>query len=179
MSLAAAFIARLQSLPAGDRARLRQLAGQPLDEELEGFDLFTGLWWPLRQNSERAPERRSAWLVAKLYGAYPLPHVRDGPSLARRLGRIRLPAKEKERFRNRVDALLMAPLARLEPHLRWALGAISHSADQSAPPGLNWAELLDDLSRWERREKVRDRWAEEFLHPFTARGAKHEDDEID
>ena len=127
MTLTETFVVRLEELKAGDQARLRQLAGRPLDHTLDGFDLFTGLWWPLRRISQRrAPKRRSAWLVAKLYGAFPVPHIRAGPparpsALPSVLGRAE-PREEhgRTRFRQRFDALLLSPLAGLERHLRGA-----------------------------------------------------------
>jgi len=205
MSLTDEFIGRLESLKDGDRARLRQLAGQTLDHTLEGFDLFTGLWWPLRQTSPRAPERRSAWLVAKLYGAYRVRHIRD-PSAALPcvLGRSeppvpsdlrpalltseppRQPARREaflvaRRCRRRFDALLLSPLGRLEPHLRWALSVAREAVGQGREPGIDWVELLDDLRLWDRGavlrrgKHIREQWAEQYLNPFTRKGNDHVD----
>jgi len=163
------FIARLESLKTGDRARLRQLAGQPLDHTLQGFDLFTGLWWPLRQRSPQAPERRSAWLVAKLYGAFRVPNVRAAPAtLPCVLGRAE-PREEKaqERFRQRFDALLLSPLARVESHLRWALGVARDAVDKGRESGLDWVQLLEDLRFWDRGAEgardIREEWAKQYL----------------
>jgi hypothetical protein len=64
------FIHKLEELQEGERSRLRRLAGQALDETLPGFDLFTGLWWPLRKDNPRAPERGSAWLVSCLRNTF-------------------------------------------------------------------------------------------------------------
>ncbi len=181
MTLTEEFIARLEALKPGERARLRQLAGSPLDDSLQGFDLFTGLWWPLRQRSPRAPERRSAWLVAKLYGASPLPHVRDSrASLPRVLGRAE-PGKEedRDRFRRRMDALLLAPLARLEPHLAWALGVARKAVGQGRERGIDWARLLEDLRLWDRAnegpEDIRSAWADQYFSPQAGKG----DDDAD
>lgn len=69
MSQTAAFIARLTNdlkFGPGERARLRVLAGSGLDESIGGFDLFTGLWWPLRQKNTASPRREIAWLISKL-----------------------------------------------------------------------------------------------------------------
>lgn len=162
------YIARLENLKAAERARLRQLSGQSLDSKLEGFDLFTGLWWPLRQRSPHAPERRSAWLVAKLYGALPLPHVREGPRLASLLGRSE-PRDEfgLKRFRQRFDALLQSPLANLEPPLSWALQIARKRAAQGRDRGLDWAQLLEDLRWWDRGlegpRDIREEWAKQYL----------------
>lgn len=177
MSLTEAFISRLEDLKPGDRARLRQLAGKPLDHTLEGFDLFTGLWWPLRQKSPRAPERRSAWLIAKLYGAFRLRNVPgERTRLPRVLGRAEPPWKppdgrDQRRFRRRFDALLLSPLSRLEPHVRWALSAVRKAVGQDRERGIDWIRLLDDLRWWDRgaeeeAKDVREEWAEKYLDPY-------------
>jgi CRISPR type I-E-associated protein CasB/Cse2 len=173
------FIRRLESLQEGERSRLRRLAGMPLDETVPGFDLFTGLWWPLRERNPRAPERRSAWLIAKLYGAFPVPHVRgESAELAPLLGRREraIPDRDdRKRFRQRFDALLQAALSSLEPHLCWALSSIREAVGQKQAQGVDWVRLLDDLRLWvrgpdrqdedlERRKRdVRDIWADVYL----------------
>jgi CRISPR type I-E-associated protein CasB/Cse2 len=174
MSRTDEYIRKLSELQEGERSRLRRLAGQPLDATLPGFDLFTGLWWPLRQKSPQTPQRGPSWLVAKLHGAFPVPQIREGesagPSLAAVLGRLE-PREEntQKRFRRRFDALLCSPLAVLEPHLRWALAAIADGVEHGAVAGLDWAALLDDLGIWERGEAhqrgrdIREIWAEDYL----------------
>jgi len=171
MSLTDRFVSQLEALKEGDRARLRQLAGQPLDKTVRGFDLFTGLWWPLRKESPKVPERRTAWLVAKLFGAFPLPHIRDpGATLPSVLGRAEQRQREPKRFRLRFHALLLAPLARLETHLRWALSVARHAVAQGHEPGIDWVRLLDDLPLWDRGEDVRDQWAESYLSHIRRKG---------
>jgi CRISPR type I-E-associated protein CasB/Cse2 len=169
------FIERLQALKEGERSRLRRLAGKPLDETLIGFDLFTGLWWPLRQKSQTAPRRETSWLVAKLHSSFPIRHTRPGkadatPSLPLVLGQCE-PREEhgRRRFRTRFDALLSSPLSALESHLRWALSIVADAVDSGKCPGLDWALLLDDLSIWDRGEEhrherdIREIWAEQYL----------------
>ncbi|HRR82743.1 MAG TPA: type I-E CRISPR-associated protein Cse2/CasB [Planctomycetota bacterium] len=186
MSLTDAFIARLEDMKAGDRARLRQLAGQPLDRSVPGFDLFTGLWWPLRQKSPQAPERRTAWLVAKLYGAFPIPNTRASPGSRRAtlpavLGRAEARQKDRERFRQRFDALILAPLSAIEPPLRWALSIARKAVAQGHEPGMDWVDLLDDLHSWDRGHErgravdIPDQWAREYLSPFEGEGDRHVD----
>lgn len=216
MSETLAFIRRLEKLKEGERSHLRRLAGQALDHTLPGFDLFTGLWWPLRQDSPVAPRRETSWLVAKLYGAFPIPHVRpddtfNRPTLASVLSRCEPPHPacsdaallssappdhdpargqfiEARRYRRRFDAMLQAPLFVLEPHLRWALsevakaiaGRVTHG---KGVIGIDWAQLLDDLSIWDRgkehrrKRDVRDIWAEQYLNATNhqPQGAGHAD----
>jgi len=178
MSQTAAFIAQLTNnrrFGPGERARLRALAGRGLDENTPGFDLFTGLWWPLRKRNQTAPRREIAWLIAKLYGAYPIPHVRPDepdlrPTLPRVLGRCE-PRDDfgGKRHRQRFDALLQSPLSGIEPHLRWALSEVRAAIATRRARGIDWVQLTDDLSAWDRGEEhrrrrdVRDEWAEQYL----------------
>lgn len=179
MSQTTAFISRLEALQEGARSRLRSLAGQPLDARLDGFDLFTGLWWPLRQASPVAPRRETSWLVAKLYGSVRVPHVGPetglGPTLPAVVALCEPDDKHAgPRFRTRFDALLCSPLPALESRLRWALGEVAQAVAGHVPnargvAGIDWARLLDDLSIWDRGEShrrardVRDEWAEAYL----------------
>lgn len=177
MSPTETFIHKLDELKAGDRARLRHLAGQSLDYELEGFDLFTGLWWPLRQESPKAPERRSGWLVAKLHGSFPLRSVREKsaalPCVLGRREREQPDSYAIQRFRQRFDELLLSPVARLEPHLGWALRIAKKAVGQGREEGVDWVQLLDDLRIWDRRTghgrggDIRDIWAYQYLNPFN------------
>ncbi len=176
MSQTNKYIKRLSELHEGELSRLRRLAGQPLDSKLSGFDLFTGLWWPLRAESPATPRRDPSWLVAKLFGAFKIPHVRpaigSGPALPEILGRYE-PNDEFDckRYLARFDTLLCSPLSSLEPHLRWALSSIlkAKREEKYIVPGLDWAQLLDDLSIWDRGEAhrykrdIRDIWAEKYI----------------
>jgi hypothetical protein len=160
------FIGTLQSLKPGDLGRLRKLAGLPLDESVAGFDLFAGLWWPLREKNPRAPRREVAWLVAKLYAFCPMPQV-DGMTLPARLRRVR-PDDERaaQRWQQKFDRLLVLPLSQIEPALQWAINTISKTCDippgADATEGLDWVRLTDDLSIWER-EETRLKWANQYL----------------
>jgi hypothetical protein len=202
MSKTAEYIKRLSDLQEGERSRLRLLAGRPLDATLQGFDLFTGLWWPLRAKSPATPRREPSWLVAKLFGTFRVPHIRPdsgaGPSLPEVLGRCEpprpdcrfaeplssiVPDREPDKsqfiaarkYRRRFDALLCSPLTSLEPHLRWALGEVARAVAGHVPhaldvKGLDWVQLLDDLSIWNRGDEhrrgrdVREIWAEIYLN---------------
>lgn len=152
------YINKLINLKDGELGLLRTHSGQGLDETINGFDLFTGIWWPLSQNSKRSPKRSVAWLIAKLYASCPLPHS-QGKNLAYQLG-LYQPKKdtEKIRFTQRFDRLLMLPLDKIEPSMRWALNVISSSNDKE----VDWVKLTNDLSWWERQSK-RLKWAELFL----------------
>jgi len=161
MSQTADYIKWLSDLQEGERSRLRGLAGRSLDATLQGFDLFTGLWWPLRAKSPATPRREPSWLVAKLFGSFRVPHVRPdsdaAPSLPEVLGRCEPNDEDgRKRFRTRFDALLCSDLSSLEPHLRWAMaevaravaGHVMHARDVE---GIDWVQLLDDLWLWDRQ----------------------------
>ncbi len=149
----------MANLKAGDLGLLRTHAGQGLNETVDGFDLFTGLWWPLRAKNKAAPRREVAWLVAKLYAFRPVPQT-PGKTLACRLGRCRPDKDIEKRFRQRFDRMLTLPLGKMESDLRWALDLVD-----SKDIGIDWVRLSDDLSVWER-ESTRLKWAEEFLKTF-------------
>ena len=159
MSATEQYIAKLNSLKPGDLGLLRTHAGRDLDHTVDGFDLFTGLWWPLRQKSPRAPRREVAWLIAKLYAECPLEDIRSA-GLAGQLRKcwLQLDADNKDRFQKRFDAMLALPVRRIEPALHWAL---LNTADLPKPV-LDWVALTDDLSFWD--EPTRLNWAKEFLH---------------
>lgn len=151
------YIEILTRLKTGDLGLLRTYAGKGLDESVQGFDLFAGLWWPLQNKSQFAPRREVAWLVAKLYAFSPIPHS-AGDTLARQLG-LYQPSEERsrKRFQKKFDELLLMPLGKIEPKLHWALDRIAAKGTH-----LNWVRLTNDLSIWER-ESTRLKWAEEFL----------------
>lgn len=148
------FVERLASLKPGDFGLLRKHANIAIDESLAGFDLFTGLWWPLRQQNQKAPRREVAWLAAKLYAFRPIPQ-QEGATLAWQLGSIGPPDQARQR---RFDAMLSLPLRQLEPALQWALALVADDAGK-----LDWVRLIDHLSIWERQE-TRLKWANEYLH---------------
>lgn len=158
MSATQDYIDRLTRLKAGDLGLLRTHAGQALDESVQGFDLFTGVWWPLRAKTPRAPRREVAWLIAKLYALFPVPQV-AGQTVARQLRRGQpLSEPARTRFQQKLDGMLLCPLGQMEPALQWALGAVAAARE----PQLDWMKLTDDLSCWEL-EPTRLSWAKEFL----------------
>lgn len=157
MSATDEYIRKLIGLKSGELALLRTHAGQGLDESVEGFDLFAGNWWPLREKSERAPRREVAWLIAKLYAFSPLGYSPED-ELPLQLGRLQpRDPHSGQRFQCQFDNILTLPLSRLEPALRWALQELADNDKK-----LDWARLADDLSRWER-ESTRLKWAGQYL----------------
>lgn len=156
MSATLQYIESLSRLKTGELGLLRTHAGQGLDESVEAFDLFAGLWWPLRQKNERAPRREVAWLIAKLYAFRPIPQS-PGDTLARQLQRCRRDPAKPQRQQQKFDELLLLPLHKIEPALQWALDLVA-----SNDLNLDWVKLTDDLSIWER-DSTRLKWAKQFL----------------
>jgi CRISPR type I-E-associated protein CasB/Cse2 len=151
------FIQTLEGLKAGDLGQLRNHAGLELDESVDGFDLFAGLWWPLREKNQRAPRREVAWLIAKLYAFCPMPQA-AGATLALQLGSFKaIDDRAVKRRQQKFDEMLSLPLSQIEPALQWALTLIAESGK-----GLDWVCLTDELSIWEQ-EKTRLKWAKQYL----------------
>ncbi len=151
------YVEILTRLKSGDLGLLRTHAGQGLDESVPGFDLFAGLWWPLQNKSQFAPRREVAWLVAKLYAFSPVPNSKND-TLASQLRRCQPDdERNRRRFQQKFDEMLLMPLGKIEPALRWALEQVADKGKS-----LDWVKLTNDLSVWER-EATRLKWAEEFL----------------
>ena len=150
------YIEVLTRLKPCELGLLRTHAGQGLDESVDGFDLFTGLWWPLRQKSERTPRREVAWLVAKIYAFCPISQS-PGETLASQLRKCQPVTSSYKRFVQKIDRMLILPLKNIEPALQWALDLID-----SKKLKIDWVQLTDDLSIWERESK-RIEWAKQFL----------------
>ncbi|MFW6161129.1 MAG: type I-E CRISPR-associated protein Cse2/CasB [Planctomycetota bacterium] len=152
------YIGVLTHLKAGELGLLRSHAGQALDQSVQGFDLFTGLWWPLRQKSPWAPRREVAWLIAKVYAFRPIEHS-PGHPLASQLCRTatKKDTDKAKRLRQKFDEMLLLPLGAIEPALQWALDTLASNDLE-----LDWVKLTDDLSMWER-ESTRLKWAKQFL----------------
>jgi len=152
------YVQGLMNLKSGELGLLRKHAGQSLDETVDGFDLFTGLWWPLRSRNSSAPRREVAWLIAKLYAHYPIEHE-FGLTLASQLRRCQPNEnRAQDRFRQKFDEMLSLPLDKIEPALRWALDLLDSKGLK-----LDWVKLTDKLSVWERTS-TRLKWAEDFLN---------------
>ena len=86
------YVKVLANLKSGELGLLRKHAGRGLDESVEGFDLFAGLWWPLRARNQCAPRREVAWLIAKLFAFRCVAHS-PGDTLAVQL--CTLPEQER------------------------------------------------------------------------------------
>jgi len=153
------YIDRLLSLKPGARGLLRSHCLQPLDESTDAFDLFAGLWWPLRQNNPKVPRRSVAWLVAKLIGSCQIEH-HQGRLFSTETGRraMRFPRDDRQRFETRFDQLLIQPADALEPELLFFLRDL-HRNEFS----IDWVQLTDDLSGWAVGNMIQRKWAKQFV----------------
>jgi CRISPR type I-E-associated protein CasB/Cse2 len=160
MSATEQYVKVLTCLKLGELGLLRARAGKDLSESVDGFDLFAGLWWPLRAKSAGAPRREVAWLITKLYAFRPLPHSPHN-TLASQLRRCQ-PREERERhrFQQKFDEMLTHDLDKIEPAIQWALDTI-----ESSELKVDWVRLTNDLSIWER-ESTRLKWAKDFCEPL-------------
>lgn len=151
------YIQMLGALGRGDLTLLRQSAGRPLDHSLPVFDLFTGVWWTLRQRSEKAPRRSVAWVIAKLFAARPRRHA-EGRTLAEAAARhVILHPRTGAAVERRFDEVLQTPAEFIELPLAALIGRV---VPEDVP--LDWVRLTDDLSGWEQ-PAVRLGWTERYL----------------
>ncbi len=157
-------------LQAGQLTILRGHRNQALDASLAGFDLFTALWWPLREKNKFAPRKEVSWLIAKSYAARPMPQL-DGALMPDLLGRLYHEAAEDKRKQiiDLNDRLLNLSIRQLEPCLDHNLALI-----QKRYNCLDWAWLLDKLSVWESLS-TREQWAELFINAkYKTREVNHD-----
>ena len=173
------FVGKLTALKEGDLAVLRGLANQPLDTSLEGFDLFTGLWWGLRQADKWTPGREVSWLACKLYAQNPQPQ-QDGAALPFLLRQYMMSQygndlDGRDRFSQKLDRLLASSFAELESQLTWAIRLVRRDEPKAKknpesnvgdPRGFDWVHLINSLSHWDR-STTRTKWAEQFLNIHT------------
>lgn len=145
----------------GELALLRSQAQRDLATSVLAYDLFTGLWWPLRRNDPRVPERASAWQLIKLYSFIP---VAQDPSPSRRLAehlrrlwKAASDERERARLGRRYDQLFASRHGELEARLREALlMVVNAKRREGALPALDWEELLESLrtTEWPQRRNA-------------------------
>jgi hypothetical protein len=121
---------------------LANAAGRSMDEDPAAFDIFTGIYWPLRNKHSTLPSRNAAWMALKLMATA----GRGRPSPSNRLGSFQpwihlnpaaSPAKQK-RYPRAIPTGL-----RLEAELREIIGK---SAAQSPPKKIDWPGLCQFLN---------------------------------
>ncbi|MDY0319907.1 MAG: type I-E CRISPR-associated protein Cse2/CasB [Candidatus Cloacimonadaceae bacterium] len=157
-SMTEKYVVLLSELGNGELSNLRAMRNRGLDDDLLCFDLFTSLWWPLRESSQRAPQRDIAWLIAKLYASYPIPQ-KTNMCLPRLMGELAKNNKaQSEQLDRLTDTIVNLSTSSLEPTLGMALNLIRKHYQ-----GMDWVHLTDTLSMW-RFHRVRERWGEDYLY---------------
>ncbi|MBI5962720.1 MAG: type I-E CRISPR-associated protein Cse2/CasB [Chloroflexi bacterium] len=144
------FIARLENLDPGGRARLKRSAGESLREARE-----LGLFYSLLPPGVSEYHEEMYFLLATMF---PLADSGSGGDLGASL----LRAKQKKNTKGldrRVQFLLDADEAQLPFRLRQAVRFI-----QSNRVKVNWHRLLEDLLNWKHPERfVQRRWARSYF----------------
>ena len=124
---------------------LTNAAGSRMDEDPAAFDIFTGIYWPLRKKNSTLPSRNAAWLALKLMATAgrgrPSPSNRTGlfqPWIY--LSLVASPAKQNRYPRAAPTGL------RLESELRQI---IRKASSKSPPMQIDWpglCQFLDEVT---------------------------------
>lgn len=165
------FVTALEKLGPDALSLLRRSTGFSLAESVTAFDLFTEIYWPLRER-HRGLSRRTCWQVATLYPWHPQPRGTSdlGLSLARLapLGYRDTDRREREREERRFETLLAAAHTALDAALH---DAVRRLARRQIP--IDWRQLMEDLTAWQSPDHVtQTKWAASY-HNFTTRGEIH------
>jgi predicted outer membrane lipoprotein len=131
------FVRLAAGLDNASWAVLEQAANRPLNHSPAAFDIFTGLYWPLRNRDRTLPSRNAAWLALKVMATAGRLRPAGGRTSGsyqpwRDLALRDSPAKGRVYPR-------AVPVGR---HLEAALReAIRRHAQKPAPAGIDWPGL--------------------------------------
>lgn len=144
------FIARLDKLDVGDRARLKRNAGKTIGEAHEVLGLFYAI---LPHNISQFQEE-IYFLVATLY---PMTSKGSKGNFGDHL-LMAQSSKNSKGLDRRVEILLDADLPQLHFRLRQSVHFL-----QSCRVSINWVQLLEDLLQWNHPDRyIQKRWARSF-----------------
>jgi len=138
------FVSAAVQLDSSAWVVLANAAGRSMDEAPAAFDIFTGIYWPLRNKHSTLPSRNAAWMALKLMATA----GRGRPSHGNRTGSFRpwvhltlaaSPAKQK-RYPRAVPAGLQ-----LESELR---EIIRKATAESPPKQIDWPGLCQFLNEF-------------------------------
>ncbi|MDA1129539.1 MAG: type I-E CRISPR-associated protein Cse1/CasA [Chloroflexi bacterium] len=132
----------------GDWSVLSEAAYKSMQESPAGFDVLTGLLWPLRSTTRGLPSRNVAWLVLKLMSSVPS-GARTLLSDATFSPLRDLPKREAGQKTKGGSAPFRYPVSlpaghRLESELRRAIASNNKSR---SPRPIDWANLCHDLDQ--------------------------------
>lgn len=160
ISRSASFIARLEALDAGDRARLKRNAGKTIAEAHEVLGLFYGLLPP----GTPQYQEEVYFLLATLF---PLASGGGKGDFGAHLA-FAQNSKNSKGLDRRVEILLDADLNQLHFRLRQAVHFL-----QSCRVHVNWLQLLDDLLQWNHPDRfIQKRWARSYFGSSPLEGKK-------
>lgn len=147
----AGFVARLENLDTGDRARLKRNAGKTIAEAHEAMGFFYGLLPPgVPQYQEEV-----YFLVATLF---PLAEGGGKGDFGEQLSRAQN-SKNSKGLDRRVEILLDADFNQLHFRLRQAVHFL-----QSCRMRVNYVQLLEDLLQWNHPDRfIQQRWARSYF----------------
>jgi CRISPR system Cascade subunit CasB len=144
------FVARLEDLDPGDRARLKRNAGRTLADARDATGLFYRILLP-----DTPPYLEEVYfLVATLFP------LADGKGVGNLGAALRRAQNDKNRkgLDRRVEILLDADLSQLPFRLRQAIHFL-----QSNRVRVNWVGLLEDLLHWNHPDRfVQQSWARSY-----------------
>ncbi len=141
------FVLAAAALSHGDWAVLASAAGREMHESPPAFDLFSGLWWPLRRApGVTPPAREVAWLVLKLMATAPPSHRHQAAGAAF-LPISKLPKRQPPGRRDGRKEDSRYPVAFPRgPRLETSLRQIIHeNLRDRKPEPVDWAGLCDRL----------------------------------
>ncbi len=148
------FIAALEALSAGDRAKLKRNAGKTLAQSRGVHAVF---YKALPFDAGKFQRERDAFfLVATLH---PLAEAANTKSLANamRIARSKKQVNE-DGFDRRFESLLNANLEQLPFRLRQIVRLL-----KSADVGIDWPQLLVDIQDWTQTSRfVQENWARDY-----------------
>jgi CRISPR type I-E-associated protein CasB/Cse2 len=165
------FVTALEKLGPDALSLLRRSTGLSLAESVAAFDLFTDIYWPLRER-DRGLSRQACWRVATLYPWHPQPHGTGDLGLCLAwlvpLGHSDSDRRARDREERRFETLLTADNAALDTALHYAVRRL---ARREIP--IDWRQLLEDLTVWRSPDQmIQNKWATSY-NRLTKRGEIH------
>lgn len=147
-----AFLASIERLDAGDRAKLKRDAGKTIAESKS-----IGLFYRLLPHDLSVEQEESYFLVATLF---PLAESGGLGNLGASLYRARDPnQKQNKGLDRRIEILLDADKTQLPFRLRQTILFL-----KSKRVRVNWQRLLEDLQKWDHPNRIiQKQWAYSYF----------------
>jgi len=167
------WLTKLQEQPNGRAvmAELRRGLGQP-----PGLAPTVGRYVQPFLTLEDGEKREEAYyLIASLFGLHP--SLAGSGNMGQHFARLWAGEKEPpDNIGRRFNILLSADWDTLPDYLRQAIGLLKANA---SPVAVNWAQLLDDVLKWEYSDgKVQLRWSRAFWRKSQSDSETKPDDQL-